>query len=504
MNDQSPSTPDQLQTVAAVDLGSNSFHMIVANVDENGHLQVIDRLREMVRLAAGLDKKKNLTPEARERALNCLSRFGQRVKSLPVGAVRAVGTNTLRQVRDSESFLIEAQAALGHPIDIIAGREEARLVYLGVAHGLATKEEKRLVVDIGGGSTELIVGEGFSTLKRESLHMGCVSMSLPYFPDGEITSKGMKKAETAGALEIRPVKEKFRNAGWTTAVGSSGTIRAIRKVVQGEGWSEQGITYESLKILKKEMVKAGHVDNLDFADLSPERRPVFAGGVAVLLSVFKALKIDMMRVSDEALREGLLYDMMGRIRQEDIRDRTVATMVSRYSIDEEHAHRVENTALAMLNQVRINWSLNLGDVTDMLSWSSRLHEVGLAISHSQYQKHGGYILAHADMSGFSRQEQSVLAALVRGHRRKIPMDVFEALPKAVSYCALHLCVLLRMSVLLHRSRSAINKPDPLLTIDDNVLTVTFPDDWLEQHPLTQAELKAEAKRLKPAGIKLKY
>ena len=493
------------QTVAAVDLGSNSFHMIVAKMDEDGHLQVVDRLREMVRLAAGLDEGKSLTPAARERALGCLSRFGQRLKALPEGAVRAVGTNTLRQARNGEAFIAEAQRALGHPIEIIAGREEARLVYLGVAHGLAAKEGRRLVVDIGGGSTELIVGEGFVPIERESLHMGCVSMTLAHFPDGKITAESMKRAETMGALELRPVKSEFLAAGWTAAVGSSGTIRAIREVVKGEGWSDQGITYTALRRLRKALIEAGSLDRLGFSALTPDRRPVFPGGVAVLLSVFKALEIERMMVSDQALREGLLYDMLGRIRHEDVRDRTVASISRRYGIDEAHAQRVEGTAKALLNQARQAWSFGSADTADMLGWACRLHEIGVAVSHVQYQKHGGYILQNADMSGFSRQEQMLLAALVRGHRRKFPVqDIFGALAEAVRPNVIRLCVLLRLAVLLHRSRSPAGKPAPLLKISGNRLQIGFPEGWLDAHPLTRAELEEEALRLKPVGFELSF
>ncbi|MBU0500057.1 MAG: Ppx/GppA family phosphatase [Gammaproteobacteria bacterium] len=479
--------------------------MIVANVDGQGHLHLVDRLREMVRLAAGLDEGKYLTPVARQRAIDCLSRFGQRLSNLPQGAVRAVGTNTLRQARNGAAFIAEAQRVLGHPIEIIAGREEARLVYLGVAHGLAARDEMRLVVDIGGGSTELIVGEGFVPMERESLHMGCVSMTLAHFPDGRISAEAMRRAETAGALEMRPVQEEFRATGWQSALGSSGTIRAIREVVRGEGWSEQGITYASLKRLKKALIEAGSLDRLGFASLSPERRPVFPGGVAVLLAVFKALNIEQMMVSDQALREGLLYDMIGRIRHEDVRDRTVASLSRRYGIDEPHAQRVEKTARALLDQVRNNWSIGSGDYADMLGWACRLHEIGLAVSHAQYQKHGGYILQNADMSGFSRQEQALLAALVRGHRRKLsPQDVFGTLPESLLPSAIRLCILLRLAVLLHRSRSAFCEPAPFLKVDGNRLHVAFPDDSLDAHPLTRAELEGESLRLKAVGFELGF
>lgn len=348
------------EVVAAVDLGSNSFHMIVARVVD-GHLQVIDRLREMVRLGAGLTRDRKLTPESRQRAIACLERFGQRVRSLPQGSVRAVGTNTLRMVRDASAFLREAEAALGHPIEIIAGREEARLVYLGVAQGLAAGEGNRLVIDIGGGSTEAIIGQGFDTLRRESLHMGCVSMSLAQFKDGRITRKAMDKARIASRLQVSPIETDYRRLGWDTAVGSSGTIRSIQEVVQAAGWSQGGISIESMYRLRDELLAAGHVDKLKLAGLSEERRPVFTGGFTVLLGVFEALGIERMQVSDEALREGLIYDLMGRIRHEDTRERTVAALKSRYDVDTTHADRVAATALSLLEQVAAAWSMSVDE-----------------------------------------------------------------------------------------------------------------------------------------------
>jgi exopolyphosphatase/guanosine-5'-triphosphate,3'-diphosphate pyrophosphatase len=487
------------ETVAAVDLGSNSFHMIVARV-ANGDLQVIDRLREMVRLAAGLDETKQLTGEAAERALACLERFGQRLKSMPPGSVRAVGTNTLRQMRNSETFLSAAEAALGHPIEVIAGREEARLIYLGVAHGLAAGDERRLLVDIGGGSTELIVGEGFTPRERESLHMGCVSMSRAYFADGRLSEHVMIAAETACALELRPVKNEFREAGWQLAVGSSGTIKAVEAVCLANGWSTQGIPVSGLKTLRKALIRAQHVHKLDLPGLSEERRPVFPGGVAVLLSVFETLGIDHMMVSDQALREGLLYEMLGRIRHEDVRERTVKTLRKRYQADKKQARRVETTARALLSQVAGDWALVGSEYADMLGWAAQLHEIGLAVSHSQFHKHGAYLIGYSDLSGFSRQEQQVLAALVRGHRRKLPVNVFEALPRPTRVCAIRLCVLLRLAVLLHRSRSPITKPNPLLSADGDDLLLRFPDGWLERHPLTRTELEEEDRRLGVAGF----
>ncbi|WP_456406281.1 exopolyphosphatase [Thiolapillus sp.] len=491
------------RTIAAVDLGSNSFHLIVAQI-ENEQLQVIDRLKEMVRLGAGLDNKKRLSEEAQERALECLSRFGQRLRDLPQHAVRAVGTNTLRQIRDGGAFLRKAEAALNHPIEIIAGHEEARLVYLGVAHGLAGGEEKRLVVDIGGGSTELIIGTGMETLDRESLFMGCVSFSRRFFPDGKITQQLMDAAVIAGRLEVRPVQTVYENGHWELAVGSSGTIRSIRDVVQAQGWSDTGINRKSLKKLRKAIVDAGAVEKLKLEALSENRRPVFAGGVAVLSAVFKALNIEQMRVSDLALREGLLFELLGSIQQHDVRERTVGTLAQRYGLDQEQGQRVAETARRLFQQVAKSWKLDDPELPLLLQWSAILHEIGVAISHDAHHKHGAYILANADLAGFSRQTQGVLAVLVRAHRRKFPSSQFNDLSKELRESGKRLAILLRLAVLLHRGRSTERKPAPGIMAEKSNILLSFPAGWLDEHPLTTAELEREAKYLDSAGYFLSY
>jgi len=490
-------------TVAAVDLGSNSFHMIVARVAD-GDLQVIDRLKEMVRLGEGLTDDKQLMPAVVERALACLERFGQRLRGMAPESVRAVGTNTLRRLDPESGFLEQAEQALGHMIDVIAGREEARLVYLGVANGLAAGDERRLVVDIGGGSTELIVGEGVTPRLRESLEMGCVSMSRHRFPDGHLSTAAMDRAELAGALEIRPVRERFRGSGWKQVVGSSGTIKAIASVVEAQGWSAEGISSQSLDRLRDALVACGTIDAIDFKGLSEQRRPVFAGGVAVLRSVFTTLGIEHMQVSQEALREGLIYEMMGRSRHEDVRERTVNALCQRFDVDEEHAERIKTTVLTLYGQVAQSWGLTDPDYPSMLNWAARLHEIGLMIGHSHYQRHGAYLLHHADLSGFTRQEQAMLAVLVLGHRRKFPSQEFLTLPKPVREGARYLCVILRLAVLLHRGRSPATKPYPMLNPDGKRLRLTFPDGWLSHHPQTCLELEQESERLAAADIRLEY
>ena len=491
------------EALAAIDLGSNSFHMIVARPLE-GDFQVIDRLKEMVRLAEGLTADKDLTPEVVARALACLERFGQRLRGMPPGSVRAVGTNTLRQLRPESGFLAQAEAALGHPIEVIAGREEARLIYLGVANGLAASEQRRLVVDIGGGSTEIIVGEGFTPRLRESLHMGCVSASLRHFPDGVITAERLKRAELAGALEIRPVREQFRQAGWRDVVGSSGTIRAIATVIAAQGWSQDGITADALQRLREALLGFRRIADLELEGLVEERKPVFVGGVTVLRSVFTALGIERMQVSDEALREGLIYEMLGLTRHQDVQERSVTVLAQRFEVDEAHAGRIRDTALVLFGQVVRDWALNDPRMPAVLTWAARLHEIGLAVAHSQYQRHGAYLVANADLSGFSRAEQALLASLVLGHRRKFPVQDFASLSAPWRRSAPRLCVLLRLAALLHRSRSPTAKPYPMLTAREERLSLRFPPGWIEDHPLTRLELEEEAQRLAIAGISLDF
>jgi exopolyphosphatase/guanosine-5'-triphosphate,3'-diphosphate pyrophosphatase len=491
------------EAIAAIDLGSNSFHLIVARVIE-GHLQIIDRIKDTVRLGEGLTADKHLEPHVAQRALECLHRYAQRLRPLPAENIRVVGTNTMRQIHPEDNFHSLAEKALLHPIEIIAGREEARLIYLGVAHGLAAGDETRLVVDIGGGSTELIIGQGYQPHERESLHMGCVSITRRFFGDGKITAQAMRDAELACSLEIRPVRYEFRDGDWTRAIGSSGSIKSIGNVILQQGWSKTGICCESLARLRQTLIDAGSIDKLSLKGMSEERRPVFTGGLAVLSAIFDQIGIEHMEVSSEALREGLIYDMIGRGHHEDARERTLKTLMRRYDVDQEQVERVKATALALLEQVKRPWNLQEPRYSAMLSWAARVHEIGLTVSHSQFQKHGAYLLEKSDLSGFSLQEQKVLAALVRGHRRKFPTAIFDGLPKEVVNCSKLLCILLRLSVLIHRARSAVAKPIPRLEVEDHRISLVFPQDWIAHHPMTRKELEQESGYLESAGYLLRF
>ena len=492
--------PDVL---AAVDLGSNSFHMVVARYT-HGQLVIIDRLREMVRLAAGVAENGRIDKEAAARALACLQRFGQRLRDMRADSVRVVGTNALRLAHRKQAFLERAREALGHPIEIISGMEEARLIYAGVAHTMPSEPGKRLVVDIGGGSTELIIGEGLAPLDLESLQMGCVSLSERFFRDGKISAKRMAGARLEARLELEPVQAAFRRRGWDRSAGSSGTVRAIGEAIRELDNQALLITPAGLERAISYLVEAGHVRELKLAALTEDRRPVFPGGLAILAEIFAGLSLKEMRIADGAMREGLLYDMVGRYTDEDARDRTVRGMQQRYHVDFAQAERVEATSLNFLEQTAEAWKLQGDPAAELaLKWASRLHEIGLDVSHSGYHRHGAYLLENADMPGFSREEQRLLARTVGGHRRKLALEGLEELVPPWDRTAVHLIIILRLAVLLHRGRSPEALPPITLAAGSKSLEAHFPARWLKDHPLTSADLQQEVDYLRAAGVRLR-
>jgi len=490
--------PDVL---AAVDLGSNSFHMVVAR-HQDGQLVIIDRLREMVRLGAGLTENGRLDDEATTRALRCLERFGQRLRAMQASSVRVVGTNALRRARRKRWFLERARAALGHPIEIISGQEEARLIYSGVVHTSPMIPDKRLVIDIGGGSTELVIGEGFNPLLLESLSVGCVGLNM--FDDGRISARRFERARTAVRLELEPVQAAYRKLGWLHAFGSSGTVRVIAEVIRRLYPDGPRITPDNLRKLTERVIAAGHIDELELFDIDAERAPVFPGGLAILIEVVENLGIERVRVAEGAMREGLLYDLMGRFTDEDARVRSVRAMAKRYHVDAAQADRVEATAIALLAQVESEWGLEDPLAELALRWAARLHETGLDIAHSKYHRHSAYLLEHADMPGFPREEQLLLAALVGLHRRQMSFEALENLLPPWDHHAEFLIVLLRLSVLLHRGRSPEPLPDVRLQVKGRNIGLELPQRWMKEHPLTLEDLEQERQYLKEAGFRLTY
>jgi len=489
------------ETVAAVDLGSNSFHMVVAR-SAGSELHVVDRLKESVRLAAGLDDNRRLTTAAKARALDCLQRFGQRLRTIPQGQVRAVGTHTMRRAKGVSSFLSEAEEALGHPIEIIYGAEEARLIYGGVAQDLGADRPRRLVVDIGGSSTELIVGELAVPQLIESVSLGAVVHSQRYFPNGKIDKQSWKAAVLNARVSLESLERDYRAAGWDVAIGASGSVKAVQKVCAEAGWSSHNITLDGLKQLSKALVKAGHIDKLKLPGLADDRRPIFMGGTAVLTAIFESLKIDEMEVSDKALREGLLLDLLGRLGNKDVREDSVAAAVNRYGVDRSHAERVATTAQALLAQNPQIPGNSRGNA-QCLRWAALLHETGLAISHKGYHRHGEYIIRNADLQGFSQSEQAILASMVRLHRGRFREEVLADLPEGQQLTTQWLALLLRTAVLVHRGRDPEGQPPLNLKLDGEKIKLSFGGTWLEEHPLTREDLNRESEHLARFGYKLK-
>ncbi|MFZ5556328.1 MAG: exopolyphosphatase [Pseudomonadota bacterium] len=482
-------------TLAAVDLGSNSFRLEIARV-VGDQIYPLDSLREPVRLAAGLTADKRLDQPSQERALRCLRLFGERLRGLPPHAVRAVGTNTLRVAKNASAFLAAAQDALGFPIEVVAGREEARLIYLGVAHELPSSGEKRLVFDIGGGSTEFIVGRKLKPQKLESLYMGCVSWSRRFFPDGKLTKSAMKEAELAAHAELQTISTEFAAGNWDQAFGSSGTVRAIGDLLLECGFSQDAITPDGLERLRSLILKAGDARKLSLPGLRPDRVPVLPGGFAILNATVSALGIKRLTPANGAMREGVLYDLLGRFHRDDMRDVTVSQFMQRYHVDPSQAKRVARLAGQLAGGLLDGLAADAEVELQLLDWAARLHEVGLDVAHSGYHKHSAYILRYADMPGFSKMEQQRLSALVLAHRGSLRK--MQGLLAAEVDIALALS--LRVAALIYRSRRAHAAPAIHVRRGKNGFVVTAPREWLEVNPLTARALEDEPREWKSLGV----
>lgn len=488
----------EYSTIAAVDLGSNSFRLQVVRIVDD-QLYPLDSLKETVRMASGLGADRQLDPAAQARAIACLKRFNERLRDLPQDAVRAVGTNTFRVMKKSAQFLAEAEAALGFPIDIIAGREEARLIYIGVSHGLPPSSAKRLVVDIGGGSTECIIGEGYQPLEMESLYMGCVNFTQRFFADGKITKSALQQAELAARAEVQGIAAGFAAGHWDEAIGSSGTARALADVLQQNGWGDGGITAQGLEQLRSLLAKAGDVKNLIIPGLQADRIPVLPGGFSIMAGVFAELEIEHMAVAGGALREGVLYDLLGRFHHHDQRDATVNHFMSRYHVDAPQAQRVEALALHLLEQTDAGNDSEREQAQHLLCWAARLHEVGISIAHAGYHKHSAYILAYADMPGFSKYDQARLSLLARAHRGNLAKLTREITLADADW---DLIALLRLAVLLCRNRRALDHGAVSFQRKPSKVRLTLAPQWLADNPLSEYLLQDEIKQWKAIGREL--
>lgn len=482
------------ELLAAIDLGSNSFRLQVGRI-VNDQIYPLDGLKESVRLAAGLSQDKLLDASACQRGLAAIRRFAERLQGFDPDSVRAVATNTLRVAKNAPEFLAAAEAALGFPIEVIAGREEARLIYVGVAHTLPDPHKQQLVVDIGGGSTEFIVGKSFQPVLLESLYMGCVSYSLNYFPGGRIDKRGLKEAEVAARRELQAIAHAYREAGWEVAVGSSGSAKALVEVLEQNGLSVGGITRDGLEKLRLLLLRAGSLDRLDLAGLKADRLPVLLGGFAIMSAVFKEFGLQRMVFSEGALRLGVLYDLLGRYHHHDLRDATVEAFMARYGVDRRHAAEVANTACQLLSQIEPATADPTHPDRRFLRWAALLHEIGISVAHSSYHKHSAYILANADMPGFSRMDQGRLARIVLAHRGKLER-VGALDPDSFDWL---LIACLRLAVVVHRARDGRGMPPITLAREGRSFLVTAEGGWLQKRPLTAATLEQEQRQWLSVG-----
>ena len=493
---QNKSLMNATELVAAVDLGSNSFRMLVAQVvktPSGTQLRPIDTLRESVRLAAGLTDNKLLGNDAYQRGITAIRRFGERIRGFDPANVRAVATNTLRVAKNASHFTREAEEALGFPIEVIAGVEEARLIYIGAAHEVPAVQGNRLVVDIGGGSTELIIGKGYEPRLMESLYIGCVSHSLRFFPKGNIDSHAFKEAELAARREIQVISEAYLKAGWKQVIGSSGTARALAELIAENNFNGQIdnadglITRDGLRAMKKHLLKYDHINQVELQGLKDDRRSVWPGGLAIMIAVFDELGIESMEVTDAALRIGVLYDLLGRSQHEDMRFVTVEQFMQRYAVDREQAKRVGNLAAEFLAQLPKPDEESRADNIALLQWAANLHEIGLSISHNGYHKHSAYIAGNADMPGFSKNDQARLAALLIGHTGKL-----GKLANNASFSDWRMLFCMRLAQVLCRGRSDINLPKVKVSEHNGDYLVSLSKDWAREHPLTEFSLQKEA------------
>ncbi|OWS74974.1 exopolyphosphatase [Pantoea sp. VS1] len=484
------STPKP-QEFAAIDLGSNSFHMVIARVVD-GAMQVLGRLKQRVHLADGLDAQNRLSEEAMERGLSCLALFAERLQGFSAANVTIVGTHTLRIASNAEEFLQRAAEVIPYPIEVISGNEEARLIFMGVEHTQPEKGRK-LVIDIGGGSTELVIGEDFEPQLVESRRMGCVSFANLYFPKGEISQENFRRARLAAAQKLETLAWQYRLQGWQYALGASGSIKAACEVLLAMGEKEKRVTPENIDMLVSEVLKHKSFAALSLPGLSDERKAVFVPGLAILCGVFDALAIRELRLSDGALREGVLYEMEGRFRHQDIRSRTAQSLANHYAIDSDQARRVLETTEQLYSQwLEQNPKLANPQLTALMKWAALLHEVGLTINHSGMQRHSAYILQNSNMPGFNQDQQMLLATLVRFHRKAVKQDEMPRFTLFKKKQFLPMIFLLRLGTLLNNQRQATTRPDTLkLSTDDGHWTLTFPAGFLSQNTLVQLDLERE-------------
>jgi exopolyphosphatase/guanosine-5'-triphosphate,3'-diphosphate pyrophosphatase len=489
--------------VAALDMGSNSFHLVVARIVA-GSVQIVHRVKQKVRLADGLGKDGILSQEAIQKGLDTLEVIAESLQGFEPEYVRVVATHTLRRASNAKEFLKAAKKVFPFPIEVISGAEEARLIYQGVAH-TNHQHGQRLVVDIGGGSTEFIIGEDFDTKILRSLQMGCVSYTNRFFSQGELKLKAFDKAITCARQELEMIDKQYKQLGWNTCIGCSGTIKVIIELAaQLDSTNrENAVSLSDLYTLRDLCCAAGNSSDLELQGLTEDRQPVLAAGLAILIAVFKSLKIEQMEFSPAALREGVLYEMEDHLQHVDIRQRSAESLATRYDVDVEQAKRVLTTTLDLYQQVKKTWNIENKELKNLLAWSALLHEVGLQINTRGIQRHSGYILQNIDLPGFGEEQQNLLSILTRFHRKKIKSIEIPEFTTVAQAQVHKLIALLRLGVLLNIKRQDEILPEITLKAKDNQMSMGFPKDWLEQKPVFSADIERESFYLLELGFNLK-
>lgn len=493
------STPScSLPLYAVIDLGSNSFHMLITRLVADS-VQVVDKVKRKVRLASGLDENNQLDKQSMARGWECLSFFAEQLQDIPSQNIKIVATATLRLAENRQQFIDIAEHILGQKIELISGEEEAHQIYLGVAH-TTSSSDRRLVIDIGGASTELIVGSGFEPKKVCSLNMGCVTFNSAYFVHGKFTVEAFKLAISAASEVLLTQAEQYKQVGWDVALGVSGTLQAVVEVLSAQG-KVANITLDNLLDLQQQVIACHRIENLNIVGLDVERKPVFAPGLSILIAIFQTLEVSSVQLAGGAIREGLLYELLPNMRNVNIRQRTLTGLIERFSIDEIHAYRVAEFTNEAFKKLQSSWQLN-PDNLSLLQSAAVLHEIGLLLEYKANKKHAQYILSNADIAGFSLAERQLLIALVSNYKTDLNVELIHLQSYTTELQAIRLLVILRLAVLLSRRRTDSVTPEFELIADNNEINLQLSTPWIERHPLISDELNQEIKYLKILGINL--
>lgn len=484
---------------AVIDLGSNSFHMLITRLVADG-VQTVDKVKRKVRLASGLDTNNVLSEEAMSRGLECLSFFAERLQDIAPENIRIVATATLRIANNAEEFITRAEKVLGKKLRVLSGIEEAERIYLGVAH-TSECSAKRLVLDIGGASTEIIVGEHFNIHQAISLNMGCVTFNQQFFADGKISANQFEQAITHAKSQLLPYLSSYTEFGWQNVLGGSGTMQALAEILVYRN-KPAIITLPFMEEIKNTLISAKSIASIAIDGLPSERHPVIASGLAILIALFESFDINQLQLSSGALREGLLYEMLPDMRKINIRTRTINSLEERFHIDEEHANRVTQQALHLYDCYADKWHLNDENLKQLLASAASLHEVGLLLSYKYHQKHGAYIIQHTDLPGFDQTERQLIVALISQYKGDIDASSLEKLAIVDSQTAAKLLAMFRLAVILCRRRQDEVLPEYKTNIVGQSIELCLPQDWINNHPLIADELLQENSHLAALNLSL--